>query len=67
MSVAARSPGGTPMRKKPLAQEPLVDDPAAIITNALRKKFSHRVFQDSPGIQELLLNFLVIFLPFFSL
>ena len=37
------------MRKKPLPQEPLVDDPASIIASALRKKFSHRVFQDSPG------------------
>ena len=38
------------MRKKPLSREPSMDDPAAIIASALRKKFSHRVFQDSPGI-----------------
>ena len=29
-----------------------MDDPAAVIAHALRKKFSHRIFQDSPGRRE---------------
>ena len=45
-----RSPGGTPLRKLQAHQQPASDDPAAIIAQALRKKFSHKVFQDSPGV-----------------
>ena len=45
-----RSPGGTPLRKLQECQQPASDDPAAIIAQALRKKFSHKVFQDSPGV-----------------
>ena len=46
----ARSPGGTPLRpvnKGGRAADP--NDPASIIAQALRRKFSHRVFKDSPG------------------
>ena len=38
------------MRKLQERQQPASDDPAAIIAQALRKKFSHKVFQDSPGM-----------------
>jgi hypothetical protein len=45
-----KSPGGTPMRPKAgYGSSSSTDDPAAIIANALRLKFSHRIFQDSPG------------------
>ncbi|XP_059501714.1 mitochondrial fission regulator 2 isoform X2 [Stegostoma tigrinum] len=42
----ARSPGGTPMGKKPAIKAP-VSDPAALIANALKRKFSHRYMNDS--------------------
>lgn len=48
-----RSPGGTPLRTKTHTQDPSTDDPAAIIAHALRKKFSHRIFQDSPDKENL--------------
>lgn len=41
-----RSPGGTPLRRN---DEGIGTDPADIIAKALKKKFSHQVFQDSPG------------------
>ena len=44
-----RSPGGTPLRCKTYDIDAASNDPAAIIAQALRKKFSHKVFQDSPG------------------
>ena len=45
-----RSPGGTPLRRHNLdTQEAADNDPASIIALALRKKFAHKVFQDSPG------------------
>ena len=31
------------------SQEPASTDPAAVIAQALRRKFAHNVFQDSPG------------------
>lgn len=47
---AAKSPGGTPLRPKNKGgREADPNDPASIIAHALRKKFSHRVFKDSPG------------------
>ncbi|XP_072410305.1 mitochondrial fission regulator 2 isoform X3 [Chiloscyllium punctatum] len=46
LKVVARSPGGTPMRKKP-AIKTLVSDPAALIADALKRKFSHRYMNDS--------------------
>lgn len=45
-----KSPGGTPLRptnRTGRAADP--NDPASIIALALRKKFAHRVFKDSPG------------------
>ena len=49
-----RSPGGTPLRGRNSQRgggggggDP--NDPGSIIAHALRKKFSHRVFQDSPS------------------
>ena len=46
-----RSPGGTPLRTKSQnTSVPADGDPAAIIARALQKKFSHSVFQDSPGL-----------------
>ena len=46
-----RSPGGTPLRTKSQnTSVPADSDPAAIIARALQKKFSHSVFQDSPGL-----------------
>jgi len=46
-----RSPGGTPLRTKSQnTGVPDDSDPAAIIARALQKKFSHSVFQDSPGL-----------------
>ena len=45
----SRSPGGTPLRKVQETREAASNDPAAIIAQALRKKFAHNVFQDSPG------------------
>lgn len=45
-----RSPGGTPMRRKDqVNMEPASNDPAAVIAQALRRKFANRMFQDSPG------------------
>ena len=41
-----RSPGGTPVREAPKPAEST--DPAAIIANALKKKFSHPAFHPSP-------------------
>lgn len=49
MSLLFRSPGGTPLRRLQEHHQPTTDDPAAIIAQALRRKFSHKVFQDSPG------------------
>ncbi|XP_060676520.1 mitochondrial fission regulator 2 isoform X3 [Hemiscyllium ocellatum] len=46
LKVVARSPGGTPMRKKPAIKTP-VSDPAALIADALKRKFSHRYMNDS--------------------
>ena len=46
---AAKSPGGTPLRPNKGKKEADPNDPASIIAHALRKKFSHRVFKDSPG------------------
>lgn len=50
----SRSPGGTPLRGRNSQRgggggggDP--NDPGSIIAHALRKKFSHRVFQDSPS------------------
>lgn len=40
-----------------------MDDPAAVIAHALRKKFSHRIFQDSPGLRNRCV-FIVILLNF---
>ncbi|XP_003386870.1 PREDICTED: mitochondrial fission regulator 1-like [Amphimedon queenslandica] len=49
-----RSPGGTPFRPhQTVSREPSMDDPAAVIAHALRKKFSHRIFQDSPDKENL--------------
>lgn len=48
----ARSPGGTPLRRVQESQDAAANDPGAIIAQALRKKFSHKVFQDSPGEKE---------------
>lgn len=31
------------------SQEPASTDPGAVIAQALRRKFAHNVFQDSPG------------------
>ena len=46
-----RSPGGTPMNKRdPDSSQPASNDPAAVIAQALRRKFAHNVFQDSPGM-----------------
>jgi hypothetical protein len=36
----SRSPGGTPIRNKPLETEGT--DPSSIIARALKKKFAHR-------------------------
>ena len=45
-----RSPGGTPLRRHNMDTQGAADnDPASIIALALRKKFAHKVFQDSPG------------------
>lgn len=44
-----RSPGGTPLRPKDRNQDAVNSDPGAIIAQALRRKFAHQVFQDSPG------------------
>ena len=45
-----RSPGGTPLRPANVGgQVADPNDPASIITMALRRKFSNPVFQDSPG------------------
>ncbi|XP_078398475.1 mitochondrial fission regulator 2 [Cetorhinus maximus] len=46
LRVVARSPGGTPMGKKP-AIKASVSDPAALIADALKRKFSHRYMNDS--------------------
>ncbi|XP_038655346.1 mitochondrial fission regulator 2 [Scyliorhinus canicula] len=46
LRVVARSPGGTPMGKKP-AINASVSDPAALIANALKRKFSHRYMNES--------------------
>ena len=41
------------MRKKDQEnREPASNDPAAVIAQALRRKFAHHVFQDSPGIYQ---------------
>lgn len=47
----AKSPGGTPLRPVNKTGRAAVDpnDPASIIAQALRKKFAHKVFRDSPG------------------
>lgn len=51
---AARSPGGTPLRPKNKdGREADPNDPASIIAQALRRKFSHRVFRDSPDKENL--------------
>uniref|UniRef100_UPI00358EE621 mitochondrial fission regulator 1-like isoform X2 n=1 Tax=Myxine glutinosa TaxID=7769 RepID=UPI00358EE621 len=50
LRAVQRSPGGTPMRCKPAT--PHTDDPVALITSALRRKFSHRspvTRENSPG------------------
>ena len=44
-----RSPGGTPLSPKHPNQDAVSTDPGAIIAQALRRKFAHQVFQDSPG------------------
>ena len=44
-----RSPGGTPLRPKHHNLDTNSTDPGAIIAQALRRKFAHQVFQDSPG------------------
>ena len=49
----AKSPGGTPLRRLQEHQQPTMDNPAAIIAQALRRKFSHRVFQDSSDKENL--------------
>lgn len=46
---AVKSPGGTPLRPNKGRKEADPNDPASVIAHALRKKFSHRVFKDSPG------------------
>lgn len=56
-----RSPGGTPLRPKVhRQQEPSMEDPAAVIAHALRKKFSHKIFQDSPGLLFMLSHYVCI-------
>jgi hypothetical protein len=40
LGVCFRSPGGTPLRQKPVPLDS--DDPAALIARALKKKFAHR-------------------------
>uniref|UniRef100_A0A8C4QZD3 Mitochondrial fission regulator n=1 Tax=Eptatretus burgeri TaxID=7764 RepID=A0A8C4QZD3_EPTBU len=50
LRAVQRSPGGTPMRRRPAT--PNTDDPVALITSALRRKFSHRsplTRENSPG------------------
>ena len=48
---AVKSPGGTPLRPKNRGgREVDPNDPASIIAHALKKKFSHRVFKESPGV-----------------
>ncbi|XP_067874903.1 mitochondrial fission regulator 2 [Heterodontus francisci] len=46
LRVVERSPGGTPMGKKP-AIKASVSDPAALIADALKRKFSYRYMNDS--------------------
>ncbi|CAH1233907.1 MTFR2 [Branchiostoma lanceolatum] len=45
-----RSPGGTPVRQKP--KEADTQDPAALIAQALRRKFAHRKPLGSPDLQD---------------
>ena len=46
-----RSPGGTPMKRRDqVDREPACNDPAAIIAQALRRKFANKMFQDSPSM-----------------
>ena len=37
------------MKKKGQENMPASNDPAAVIAHALRRKFAHNIFQDSPG------------------
>ncbi|XP_072912411.1 mitochondrial fission regulator 2 [Hemitrygon akajei] len=46
LRVVERSPGGTPVGKKP-ARKPHISDPAALIAEALKQKFAHRYLNDS--------------------
>lgn len=41
-----RSPGGTPIREKP-ANKAHISDPAALIADALKRKFEHTYLNDS--------------------
>lgn len=45
--VCVRSPGGTPVRKRRSKGTVCASDPAALIAEALRKKFAHRQRDDS--------------------
>ncbi|XP_078069789.1 mitochondrial fission regulator 2 [Mustelus asterias] len=56
LRVVARSPGGTPMGKKPAIKAP-VSDPAALIADALKRKFSHRYLNDSSDNENELFEF----------
>ncbi|OCT80291.1 mitochondrial fission regulator 2 [Xenopus laevis] len=46
LRAVERSPGGTPLTRKDKKRRSL-DDPAAIIANALKQKFAHRLKNDS--------------------
>ena len=43
INTVLRSPGGTPIREKPRPAS--AQDPAALIAQALKKKFAHRVYE----------------------
>ncbi|XP_078256196.1 mitochondrial fission regulator 2 [Rhinoraja longicauda] len=46
LRIVERSPGGTPRREKPAKKAP-ISDPAALIADALKRKFAHRYLNDS--------------------
>uniref|UniRef100_UPI00398F7B80 mitochondrial fission regulator 2 n=1 Tax=Pristiophorus japonicus TaxID=55135 RepID=UPI00398F7B80 len=46
LRVVERSPGGTPIGKKSAIKAP-ISDPAALIADALKRKFAHRYINDS--------------------
>ncbi|XP_069743337.1 mitochondrial fission regulator 2 [Narcine bancroftii] len=46
LRVVERSPGGTPMGRKP-ATKASISDPAALIADALKRKFAHSYLNDS--------------------